>query len=546
MSENFSVIDNAGYRGNPLLRRAGSKQAVSQEMMAEWIKCKLDPIYFAEKYVKIITEKGLVPIKLRDYQSEMITSMNDNRFTISLQARQSGKTEIIRAFVLHYILFNEYKTVAILANKEDTAKEILGKIQVSYMNLPLWLQQGTLDFGKAKVIGLENGSRVLAAATSSDAIRGYTIHCLILDEAAFIENFDKFYSAVLPTISAGEETKLIMSSTPNGLNHFYRFWKDAEEGRNQFYKIFVPWDRVPGRTKKWKQETLEAMGNDQAKFEQEYECQFLGSSGTLIAGKYLRELVHQTPETVSEGLVIYKQPEPGRQYTMTCDVSRGKGLDYSAFSIIDVTEMPYQQVCVYRNNMVPPVEYAEILFRIGKHYNNAVALVELNDLGQQAVDSLWERDYENILYTENAGRAGKRICIRNEGKADRGIRTTTTTKATGCALLKLLVEQKQLIINDFHTIEELSRFSRKANSYEAEPGAHDDLVMGLVIFAWLSDQQYFRELTDINTIAKLREKSEDELEMSLLPLGIVTTGQEEFFDEMVDIGYDAFEAWLRD
>lgn len=284
-----------------------------------------------------------------------------------------------------------------------------------------------------------------------------------------------------------------------------------------------------------------------------HNCAFLGSSGTLISGQALRELTYTTPISQVDGLSIFEEPynnfdlrgsNMNHQYAICCDVSRGKGLDYSAFSVIDITQMPYKQVCTYRNNTIPPVEYAEIIFRIGKHYNNAVVLVEINDLGQQTVDHLFEMEYDNILYTENAGRAGKKISLLCGKNADRGIRTTTGTKATGCAILKLLIEQKQLIISDFETIEELSRFSRKGNSYEAEPNSHDDLVMGLVIFAWLSDQNFFKELTDINTISRLRERSEEELASQLTPLGVFSDGLNEQPGVVTDIGYDSFDNWM--
>ena len=547
------VVNLEGFRGNPLLKRAGVKINWTNDLVEEYVKCKNDPIYFAENYVKIITEEGLVPIKLRDYQKEFIGYMINDRSVLAIQSRQSGKTECIRVFVLHYILFNDQKTVMILANKEAIAKEILGKIQIAYQNLPLWLQQGTNDFSKSSRIVLENGCRVIAAATSSDAIRGFTAHALVLDELDHIDNFSTFYAAVRPTISAGKNTKLIMATTPNGLRQAYKFWKDSEEGRNEIKRIFVPWNMVPGRDQAWADRELAEMGGDQAKFDQEYNCSFLGSSGTLISGQALRDLTFIHALTEVDGLSIYEQPikaEPGganmsHQYAIVCDVSRGKGLDYSAFSVIDITEMPYKQVCTYRNNTTPPVEYAEVIYRVGKHYNEAVALVEINDLGGQTVDHLFDLEYENVLYTESGGRNGKKISIRAGTSSERGVRTTTSVKATGCALLKLLVEQKQLIINDFETIEELSRFSRKNNSYEAESGAHDDLVMGLVLFAWLSDQNFFKELTDINTISRLRERSQEEMERDLLPFGIE-------FDHMpegeasIEIGYDAFDKWMLD
>jgi hypothetical protein len=375
----------------------------------------------------------------------------------------------------------------------------------------------------------ENNSRVIAAATSSDAIRGYSINLLFIDEAAFIENWDTFFTSVYPTISSGKESKIILVSTPNGLNHFYSIWQNAIEKRNNYNAIKVSYEQVPGRDQKWREDTLSSMNFNTEKFEQEYCVEFMGSSGTLIAGWKLKELVHQTPLTVKEGLSQYWAPVKGHSYAIVCDVSRGKGLDYSAFSVMDVTAMPYGQVCVYRNNMITPIDYADVIYRTAKAYNNSAVLVEINDIGEQVSHHLhYEFEYENVLFTENAGRAGKRISTgfgTGGGSTDKGIRTTKPVKASGCAILKLLVEQNQLIINDFHTIEELSTFSRKGQSYEAEEGKHDDMVMPLVLFAWLSDQQYFKDYTDINTLMKLREKSDEDIMNDLSPFGFFDDGR---------------------
>lgn len=264
-----------------------------------------------------------------------------------------------------------------------------------------------------------------------------------------------------------------------------------------------------------------------------HNCEYLGSSGTLIAGWKLKELVHQPPLVQKEGLIQYFKPEKDHVYAMVCDVSRGKGLDYSAFQLIDVTKMPYNQVCVYRNNAVTPVDYADTIYRIATVYNNAAVLVEINDIGEQVSHSLhYDFGYENVLYTENAGRSGKQITAGFGGKtADKGIRTTKVVKSIGCSMLKLLIEQNQFIVNDFNTISELSTFSKKGNSYESESGKHDDLVMCLVLFSWLSEQQYFKDFTNINTLVALRDKNDEELEQDLSPFGFVIDGRENFDDE---------------
>lgn len=528
----MEISNFKGYRGSSVLKRAGVQIEWTPDMIAEYYKCSNDPIYFIENYMKVIhVDHGLVPLVLRDYQKEMINAIHENRFTIITTARQSGKSTSMIGYTLWYIIFNPYKTVALLANKGETARELLGRLQMAYTLLPKFLQQGVVEFQKGG-FELENGSRVLADATSSDAIRGYSLSMLILDECAHIEGWDSFSTSVLPTVTSGQSTKIVQISTPNGLNHFYKTWKNALEGRSEYKPILVTWDKVPGRDQKWYNETLALLNFDMDKFNQEHCCEFLGSSGTLIAGWKLKELVHQTPIFMKDGLKKYHEPEKGKTYVITADVSEGKGLDYSAFNVIDVTQMPYVQVASFKSNILTPTEYGDIIYRVAKAYNNAQVLIEFESLGPQVADYLvMDLEYEHVLNSESKGSKGKQITF-NAGKGvDRGIKMTITVKATGCSLLKLLIEQNQLIINDFETIEELSTFSRKNKSFEAEEGCHDDLVMSLVIFAWLTDQTFFRDLTDIFTLAKLRDKSEKEIEQEMIPFGFHDDGRDAYFDQ---------------
>ena len=541
-----NLENTKGYNGNILLKRANQTIEWTPDLVKEWVKCSQDPLYFVSNYMKIITlNDGLQTFKPYPYQENMIKSFVENRYTIVTTARQAGKSTTTCGFILWYIIFHADKTVALLANKGETAREILGRVQLAYQHLPKWLQQGVKEWNKGS-FELENNSRVIAAATSASAIRGYTINLLFIDEAAHIDNWDEFFTSVYPTISSGSESKIVLVSTPNGLNHFYSTWINAKEGRNGYHPILVNWQSVPGRDEKWKQDTLAGMNFDIEKFDQEMNCEFLGSSGTLIAGWKLKELVHRSPMVSRDGMIQYFQPEKDHVYIMICDVSRGKGLDYSAFQIIDVTKMPYNQVCVFRNNSVTPLDYANIIHRTAKSYNDAFVLVEINDIGEQVSSSLqYDFVYENMLFTENAGRSGKRVTTGFGGKtADKGIRTTKIVKSIGCSMMKLLIEQNQLLINDFHTINELSTFSKKGNSYEAEPGKHDDLVMCLVLFAWLSDQQYFKDYTNINTLMTLRDKTEEEIEQDLAPFGFVFDGREG--EEYLEEEYEKYvpDSWM--
>lgn len=533
----------AGYRGSSTLKKSNVPIEWTPQLVQEFIKCSQDPIHFAENHMKIVNvDKGLITIPLYDYQKDIITSVLSERFTVAECSRQSGKTTSITVFVLWYIIFNPNKTVAILANKAETAREILSRIQLAYEHLPKWLQQGVVEWNKGS-FELENGSKVLAAATSSNNIRGFSINLLIIDEAAFIENWDQFFTSVFPTISSGQSTKLVLISTVNGLNHFHKITSLARQGKNNYKLISVPWQMVPGRDEKWKEETLAAMNFDHDRFAQEYENRYLGSSGTLIAGWKLQELVSIIPIAENSGIHQYVRPDKSRNYVGVADVSRGKGLDYSALQIIDVTEMPYQQVLTFRDNMTTPGDFAEIVNRVGRQYNACPILVEVNDIGQQVAESLYfDFEYENLLFTESAGKQGKRITHGFKQGTDRGIRTTKTIKAIGCSMLKLLIEQNQLIINDHETIFELSTFSKKNNSYEAEPGHHDDLVMCLVLFGWLSEQKYFKDLTDINTLIKLKEKTHEQIESDLTPFGFIDDGRDQYIDD--DLGSRPRDFWI--
>ena len=513
-------IQERGYNGNVNLKRKGTPIEFTQDMVGEFIKCANNPTYFSEKYIQIVhVDRGLIPIKMYDYQKEIVEKITNNRRVSVVTSRQAGKTTTAVAVILHYVLFNEHKTCALLANKGDAAREILDRIKIAYEALPKWLQQGVIEWNKGSV-EFENGCKIIAGATSSSAIRGKSISFLYIDETAFVENWDEFFASVFPTISSGKTTKMLYTSTPNGLNHFYKTCEGAKADTNGFEYVEVPWQRVPGRDEKWRKETLAAMDQDTQKFSQEFECGFLGSSGTLIEGSKLKSLVPRTPVGQSDHMKVYEKPIKDHTYVCVVDVARGKGLDYSAFQIVDVTEMPYRQVCVFKDNMITPIDYAEIIYRSIKSYNEAYTLVEVNDIGEQVSETLhYEFEVETLMFTESAGRSGKRISTGFSKKADKGIRTTKAVKSVGCNMLKMLIEQDQLILNDFDTINELSTFSRKGNSYEAESGCHDDLVMGLVLFAWMTDQMFFKEITNINTVNELRQRNEEELAESLLPIG---------------------------
>ena len=516
------------YLGNPQLKAAFVPVEFTEEQVKEYIKCKDNPTHFISNYVQIVdVDKGLVPFELRDYQKEMVETFGDKRFVICKMARQSGKSTTIIAYLLHYVLFNESTNVAVLANKKALAVELLGRLQLAYENLPKWLQQGVVTWNKGN-LEIENGSKIIAAATSGSAIRGGSYNIIFLDEFAHVPSniSEQFFNSVYPTISSGETTKVLIVSTPNGMNMFYKMWVDAEEKRNSYSPIEVHWSQVPGRDEKWKQETIK--NTSELQFQQEFECDFIGSANTLINGAKLRQIPFKNPIFSHEGLDVYQQPIEHHTYVVIVDTSRGQGLDYSAFSVIDVSQMPYRQVVKYRNNEISPMLYPNAIYAIAKKYNEAFVLVEVNDIGGQVADILYyDIEYENIMMTSMKGRAGQQIGGGFAKDSCLGIKTTKQVKRIGCATLKDMIEHDKLIIEDFDTISELTTFSSKGQSYEAEEGAHDDLVMTLVLFSWLVQQIYFKDLTNMYIREKLFSEQMKMLEDELTPFGFINDGQED-------------------
>ena len=506
------------YLGNPNLKRINMQLSLTEDQVREYIKCSKDPIYFIENYVKIITlDKGFVQIKLYPFQKEAVKDINDNRRVIVKAGRQVGKTTMIVGYILWYVLFNEDKFVAILANKAPTAREILNRIKIAYEALPLWLQQGVKTWNKGD-IELENNCRIMATSTASSAIRGYAISLLYLDEFAFVPSniAEEFFTSVYPTISSGTQSKILISSTPNGMNHFYRMWTEAVEGQSGFKHIEANWRQVPGRDQAWADDQRRILKDE--KFLQEMECEFMGSAGTLLSSAALKSLAFVKPIHLSEnGIKVYQAPISEHNYVIVADTSRGRGLDYSAFSVIDVTSMPYKQVCIYKDNNISPLVYPSIIRRVGEYYNSAYVLIEINDNGQQVVDSLFdEYEYENILSTVEI--KGKIAVTWGYGnRSYRGVRTTKSVKRLGCSIMKNLIEGQQLIIQDFDTISELSTFISNGTSFEASEGSHDDLVMTLVLFAWLTNQKFFSELTNTDIRLKLYEEQMKQIEEERLP-----------------------------
>ena len=532
--------EREAYLGNPNLQKANVEREYTKAEIVEIQKCMDNPVYFIEHYLKIVSiDEGLVPFHMYGFQKEMVDTFHNNRFTICKLPRQSGKSTVIIAYLLHYVIFNPNVNVAILANKSSTARDLLQRLQLSYENLPKWLQQGVLNWNKGS-LELENNSKILAAATSSSAIRGGSYNIIFLDEFAFIPAniAEQFFSSVYPTITACKTSKLMMVSTPHGMNMFYKLWNDSVHKRNDYKPIEVHWSEVPGRDDKWREQTIR--NTSEAQFASEFECEFVGSIDTLINPSKLKTMSHFTPKTSNAGLDVYENPVKGREYIMTVDVARGSIKDYSAFVVFDVSSIPYKIVAKFRDNEIKPLLFPHTIEKVAKAYNMANVCVEVNDVGHQVADALqFELEYTNLLMCQMKGRAGQ---ILGAGFSKRGtqmgVRMTKQVKRIGCANLKTLVESDKMPIQDFNIIEELSTFIRKGQSFQAEEGANDDLVMCLVIFAWLSNQRYFKELTDQDVRARLYEEQKNAIEQDMAPFGFKNDGLEE--DTIID---DKGEVW---
>jgi hypothetical protein len=532
------------YLGNPNLKKGHTKSRFSKQQIQEVLHCLDDPKYFIENYLKIVTiDKGLVPFEMYDFQKNMVDTFHENRFTICKLPRQSGKSTIIVSYLLHYVLFNDNVNVAILANKSSTARDLLGRLQLAYEHLPKWMQQGVLNWNKGS-IELENGSRIVAASTSSSAVRGSTFNIIFLDEFAYVPNniAEEFFSSVYPTISSGQSSKVMIVSTPHGMNMFYKMWMDATNKKNDYVPTEVHWSEVPGRDEAWKEQTIRNTSLEQ--FQTEFECEFLGSVDTLINPSKIKTMAVIDPKRSPMGLDVYEMPKKDHTYTMTVDVSRGLSNDYSAFCVIDATQTPYKLVAKYRNNDIKPLLFPSIIEKVAKHYNSAFVLVEINDLGQQVADNLqFEIEYDNMMMVTQRGRSGQVLGGGFSGRGNQlGLRMTKGTKKIGTSNLKSLIEGDKLLITDFDIIAELSTFISKGKSFEAESGATDDLVMCLVIFSWLANQRYFKELTNVDVRGQMFTEQQNAIEADMAPFGFIDDGLN---DPEGNDGYfvDAGEVW---
>ena len=504
-----------GYLGNPNVKRDGVETEFSKEEIREYMKCMKDPVYFAKKYVKIISlDDGLVPFELYPYQKKMFKHFNKNRFSIVLACRQSGKSISSVVYILWYAVFHPEKTIAILANKGAVAREMLSRITLALENLPFFLQPGTKALNKGS-LEFSNNSKILAAATSGSSIRGLSINLLFLDEFAFIDDDARFYTSTYPVVSAGKDTQIIICSTANGIgNVYHKLWEGASQGTNEFKPFRIDWWDVPGRNEKWKKETV--ANTSELQFEQEFGNTFHGRGNTLISANHLLAQVSVDPEFFKENVWVYKQPVEGHEYVMTVDVSKGRNQDYSTFTIIDVSTTPFEQVCVFRDNNISPMLLPDIIYKYANTYNECYVVIESNDQGAVVCNGLYyDLEYEQ-MFVESSIKANAL-----------GATMTRRVKRIGCSSIKDLIEQKKLKINDANTIVEMSTFVSKGNTYMAMAPNHDDIMMNLVLFAWFTTTDVFQSLTNIDMKDMLYKERLKAIQDDMLPFGYVESGNYE-------------------
>ena len=543
----MSTPKKNSYNGNENLKQIGYVIQYSGEQVQEILKCKDEPIYFIKKYCKIVSldSELLVDFDLYSYQENFINLINDNRRVISMQPRQMGKSQTVAAYILWYSLFNNNKTVAILAYKADASMEILSRYQLMYENLPLWMQQGIKTWNKGDV-ELENGSKVITAATSNSGIRGKSVNLLYVDEVSIVPNniAEEFFTAIYPVVSAGETTKIILTSTPLGYNHFWKFWNEAEQGNNGFVPLRVHYSEHPKRNTEWADEQRKILG--EIKFNQEVLCQFLGSSHTLISAETIARLSSVPFIHSNECLDIQEEPRKDRSYFIVVDTSRGVERDYSAFTVIDTTEYPFKLVAKFRDNKISPLLYPNMVVKVAKDYNDAYILVEINDIGQQVADIIHnDLEYENMIWVSSDVRYGQ-VMSTSGRNARLGLRTTSQVKRIGCSTLKSLVEENKLLIFDGDVISEFSTFVESKGSFSADEGYNDDLVMTLVLFGWASNEPLFRDLMNADNRKALYQQKMVQIEEELTPFGFVESRNHQPDFEVADGDLWITDKWQSD
>jgi hypothetical protein len=556
---------SGGYGGNPLLPLPGDEVQLTAEELVEFAKCMRDPLYFISTYVKISNvDEGITSFTPYQFQEAIIKELQDNRFVIAKLPRQCGKsTVIVCGYFLWYVLFNTDVSVALLANTEDTAIMLLDRLKNSFELLPRFLKQGVEKWDQ-KLLKFANKARVRAAATSGSAIRGDTFNIVFLDEFAFVPaNIAlEFMASVFPVISSGKSTKLFIVSTPNGFNLFYRLFTDSVKSLNSFKNLAYTWRDVyfarnPNATEaealQWADEAIKNMAGNRQKFQQEFECDFLGSANSLVAPWKLAQIDWRVPMEVRGKLRIYEKPVflseagPAHVYLVTVDVAQGQQLDSSVAQVIDITTSPFKQVAVYQDDSIKPAQFAPIIAQIGNWYNKAFLFFEVNGEALLTAQICQEElEYENLIQIFMHKKKGQQMSAGHALNAKVGLKSSVATKRIGCTGLKSLMENDKLIVNDYETMTQLTTFVGKPDKrglltvYEAEIGNHDDCISPLVLLGWLTAQSAFENYVGLN-MRQLLTGGGDPVDLEPPLLGFFDEGTAHFEYEKTQQGFDVID-----
>ena len=455
----------------------------------EYIRCASDPIYFLKKYCVIQHPiRGKVPFHLYDFQEKTIEDFVQHRFNIILKARQLGISTITAGYSLWMMTFHQDKNILVIATKQDTAKNLVTKVRVMHANLPSWLKQKCVEDNKLS-LRYKNGSQIKAVSSGEDSGRSEALSLLVLDEAAFIDKIEPIWAAASQTLSTGGQC--IALSTPNGVgNWFHRTWMDAEDGLNDFNFIKLFWDLHP----EWRAEQDKLLGPSLAA--QECDCDFITSGQSVVDGIILEEYrANQIREPmekrgIDSNIWIWEPPNYTKDYIVCADVSRGDSTDYSAFHVLEVENL--EQVAEYKGRLSTR-DYGNLLVNISTEYNNALLVVENNNIGWAAIQQIIDRNYENLFYmskdlqiVDTQKHINNKI-NRSEKQLVPGFTITQKTRPLIISKLEEFFREKSVVVRSNRLIDELFVFIYNGNRAEAMTGYNDDLVMSYAMGLWIRE-----------------------------------------------------------
>ena len=469
------------------------KKQLKEAIKREYAKCATDPTYFLGKYGIIQHPvKGKVNFNLYDFQEKSLKSFMKHDYNIVLKARQLGLSTLTAGYALWMMTFQQDKNILVIATKQETAKNLVTKVRVMHANLPGWLKQPCVEDNKLS-LRYKNGSQIKAVASSEESGRSEALSLLIIDEAAFIDKIDTIWGAAQQTLATGGRALVI--STPNGVgNFFHKTWVDAENGVNDFNFIKLHWSVHPEREQEWRDEQDKLLGPSLAA--QECDCDFITSGRGVVDGLLLEQMKESSVREpiekrgIDSNYWIWQPPNYTKNYVVSADVSRGDGTDYSAFHIIDVETL--EQVAEYKGK-ISTQDFGNMLVNVASEYNNALLVVENNNIGWAAIQQVIDREYPNLFYTsKDLQYVDVQHQITNKYRVQErnmvpGFSTTQKTRPLIVAKLEEMFREESVMVHSQRLIDELFVFIYNGNRAEAMTGYNDDLVMSFAIALWVRD-----------------------------------------------------------